>query len=173
MRRQTSFTSPVDLAVDREIDSKYDVVRSVAEQIGAIEDINTAITDGTLANMLNIINMTVATGAPGSNVTWDGTTLTVPKGDTGADGQDGQDGLEGAVGPQGVQGIQGIRGLQGLQGLRGLQGIRGASGYNGLTPVVEFDVDGAGNLVYDVASYADINGSSVNVTVADATEKEW
>jgi len=97
MRRQTSFTSPVDLAVDREIDSKYDVIASVAAQIGAIEDINAAIADGTLDNMLNIINMMVATGPEGSSVTWDGTTLTVPRGDTGAKGDTGDNGLNGVT----------------------------------------------------------------------------
>ena len=97
MRRITSFSSPVDTAVDREIDSKYDVIKSVSEQIAAIEDINAAIADGTLVNMLDIINMVVATGAEGTNATWDGTTLTVPRGDTGATGATGAQGFNGVT----------------------------------------------------------------------------
>jgi len=97
MRRQTSFTSPVDLAVDREIDSKYDVIAKVSEQIDAIEAINAAIEDGTLDDAIAITGMQVSTGDEGSDTTWDGTTLTVPRGDTGARGAKGDDGLNGVT----------------------------------------------------------------------------
>lgn len=45
-----------------------------------------------------ILNMLVATGIAGSNATWNGTTLTIPRGNTGADG---------------IQGIQGVKGSDG------------------------------------------------------------
>jgi len=97
MRRQTSFTSPVDLSIDREINSKYDTIAKVSEQIDAIAAINEAIEDGTLGNAIAITGMQVATGDEGSNTTWDGTTLTVPRGDTGVKGDTGDNGLNGVT----------------------------------------------------------------------------
>jgi len=95
MTRRTSLGEPLDSALNRNIDSKYDVILEVSKKISEIEDINAAIEDGTLDNMLNIINMLVATGEPGTEVTWDGTTLTVPRGDAGATGEQGSAGYNG------------------------------------------------------------------------------
>ena len=76
-------------------------------------------------------NIQVATGTEGSNVSWDGTTLTIPKGDTGLQGPQGEIGPQGATGPQGPQGIQGIKGDTGATGPQGPQGIQGDTGATG------------------------------------------
>lgn len=93
MRRRTSMGDPLDSALDRTIDSKYDVVKAVYDELGSIESINTAIVDGTLNNMLALLGMQVATGPEGSSATWDGTTLTIPRGDVGLQGESGLNGL--------------------------------------------------------------------------------
>ena len=95
MRRRTSMGDPLDSALDRNIDSKYDVIKAVYDELGSIEDIGTAIEDGTLDDILAILGMTVATGPEGSSATWDGITLTVPRGDTGAQGDKGDAGFDG------------------------------------------------------------------------------
>jgi len=98
MKRRSSTTA-APAAIDRTLDNtQYSVIAGVAEELDAIEDIQTAIDDGTLDNMLNIINMEVATGAEGTDAVWDGTTLTVPKGDTGEKGDAGNDGNNGGNG---------------------------------------------------------------------------
>lgn len=95
MKRRTSMGEPLDSALDRSIESKYDVIASVAENVDKIESIGTAIQDGTLDNITNIVNMNVATGDAGTQAEWDGITLTVPRGDRGLRGDTGEDGLNG------------------------------------------------------------------------------
>lgn len=77
-----------------------------------------------------ILGMDVATGAQGTSVVWDGTTLTIPRGDTGLQGIQG---VQGEVGPQGIQGPIGATGPQGVKGDTGAQGIQGVKGDTGLT----------------------------------------
>lgn len=49
------------------------------------------------------------------------------------------------------------------------KGDRGPRGYNGLSPEIEFSVDGDGNLVYEVVDWIDVNtGDTTNRKV-----KEW
>ena len=85
----------------------------------------------------------VATGPAGSSVAWDGTTLTIPKGDTGDQGPQGVQGVQGIqgvqgpIGPQGAKGDTGLTGPQGVQGIQGPQGVKGDS----ITDVVSTKVD--------------------------------
>jgi hypothetical protein len=50
------------------------------------------------------------------------------------------------------------------------RGATGADGYDGVTPVVEFTVDGAGNLQYEVVDYIDINTGN---TMPQPIQEEW
>ena len=101
------------------------------------------------ASATSIQNLNTATGAAGSNVSFDGSsnTITVPRGDTGATGpqgpagQDGQDGADSTVaGPQGPQGPQGIQGIQGPAGQDGadstVAGPQGPAGQDGADSTV-------------------------------------
>ena len=48
-------------------------------------------------------------------------------------------------------------------------GDMGPRGYNGLAPMIEFSMDGDGNLVYEVVDWVDVNtGNTVNVPI-----EEW
>lgn len=57
-----------------------------------------------------ITGMTVATGAEGTEATFVGGVLTVPRGDTGAQGAAGPQGIQGDTGPAGPQGDEGPAG---------------------------------------------------------------
>lgn len=170
-RRSSSLNNNTGTAINREIDSRYDNVKIVADNIADIDAIVAAINDGSFGDATSIINMVVATGTEGSSATWDGTTLTIPKGDTGDDltltsivnngngtitltFSDGTvhttEDLTGDTGPQGVQGVQGIQGVQGAAGINGL---------NGYTPIITFSYnETTGDLEYDI-TYDDTTGS--------------
>lgn len=90
-KRSSSLNNYTGTGITREIDSKYDNIKLVAENILDIDSISAAIADGSLANAINIANMVVSQGLEGTLPVWDGTTLTIPKGDTGASGLDGVD----------------------------------------------------------------------------------
>lgn len=91
MARRTSSLTNFSVAMSREIGSQYDDVKLVADNILDIQSISAAIADGTLTDAINISNMVVAEGPEGSSPTWDGTTLTIPKGTTGDTGSAGAD----------------------------------------------------------------------------------
>lgn len=59
---------------------------------------------------LDMSTVSLATGAPGSSVTYDGGVLSIPRGD------DGAQGATGAKGDPGEQGLQGIQGNPGADG---------------------------------------------------------
>lgn len=94
----TSLSNIADLAISREIDSKYDVVKQVAAKLPEIDELITSLNAA-----LDFTGITVVGGEVGS---WDPTTkvLTVPtvKGDTGATGVAGADGLNGVDGVNGL-----------------------------------------------------------------------
>ena len=80
-------------------------------------------------------NITVATGAAGTQVTLIDNVLTIPqgiKGDKGDTGTQGPQGLQGLTGPQGAQGLQGIQGIKGDKGDTGAIGATGQQGIQGL-----------------------------------------
>lgn len=89
------------------------------------------------AGALDMSTVTLATGAPGSAVTYEGGVLSIPRGDDGAQGlpggkgdpgERGLQGVKGDPGDQGVAGEKGDQGDRGLQGERGLQGVKGDPG---------------------------------------------
>jgi collagen type VII alpha len=107
--RRSSLDS-VNVAIAAKIDSKYDHVELVSDNIADVVILSTAITNGDLTNAINITNMVVAVGTEGSVATWDGTTLTIPVGATGSTGTTGAQGIQGEIGTQGVVGSKGDTG---------------------------------------------------------------
>lgn len=77
---------------------------------------------------LDLEAVTLATGPAGSNVTYEGDVLTIPRGDKGEQGDRGEQGLTGERGLQGERGDTGERGLQGVQGMKGDKGDAGSAG---------------------------------------------
>lgn len=85
-----------------------------------------------------ITGMQVATGAAGSSVTWDGTTLTVP---------------------QGLQGIQGIAGADGLSGVQ-------LNTANTFTAPQRTNTSASSNAIdFRIANNFTINATAANITV--------
>lgn len=145
MRRASSLLG-LDPAIERELDSKYAVVKEVADNIASIE----AVAAGDLAALTTALNeakdFTGITVVSGTTAAWDAQNkvLTVPtvKGDTGLTGPIGLTGLTGLTGPAGAQGVGGAKGDTGLAG---------AAGADGLTPQVAITYDDiTGNLEYEV-----------------------
>ena len=144
MRRASSLLG-IDSAIERELDSKYAVIKEIADTIASIE----AIASGDLAALTAALNeakdftgITVVNGTP---ATWDAQNkvLTVPtvKGDTG---------LTGPIG------LTGPAGAQGVGGAKGDTGLAGAAGADGLTPIVAITYDDiTGNLEYEVTYIID------------------
>ena len=145
MRRASSLLG-IDSAIERELDSKYAVVKEVADNIASIE----AVAAGDLAALKTALNeakdFTGITVVSGTTATWNAQNkvLTIPtvKGDTGLTGPIGLTGLTGLTGPAGAQGVGGAKGDTGLTG---------TAGVNGLTPQVAITYDDVtGNLEYEV-----------------------
>ena len=142
------------LAINREIDSRYDAVMAVKDKLPEIElvagmDLDTLITE--LENAQDFTGITVVVGGVAN---WDpiNKVLTVPveKGDKGDQGVQGPIGDRGPIGPQGPRGLTGPKGKDGIDGANGANGVNGA---NGMTPVLEFRLDDEYNLVYEVVGY--------------------
>ena len=123
-RRMTSLSNIADLAISREIDSKYDVVKQVAAKLPEIEQIAGEDIDELITSLNAALDFTGITVVGGKVGSWDPATkvLTVPtvKGDTGSTGVAGADGLN------------------------------GVDGVNGLTPNIQFSVDPSGDLQYEI-----------------------
>ena len=122
--RASSLQATNTLAINREIDSKYDAVLAVRDKLTEIELVAGLDIDGLIAELENAQDFTGITVVQGTEVGWDpiGKVLTVVKGDKGETG---------AQGIQGIQGVQGERGLQGVQGSKGDTGAMGATGPRG------------------------------------------
>ena len=153
-KRASSLQATNVLAINREIDSKYDAVLAVKEKLTEIELVAGFDIDGLLAELQDAQDFTGISVVAGSVASWNPVTkvITVPtvKGDTGSQG------VQGIQGPQGVAGAQGPQGPQGIAGVNGTNGINGASGYNGLNgmvPILEFSLDNDYNLQYEVIGY--------------------
>lgn len=156
--------------IEREIGSKYDVVKLVSEHLAAIEELAQEDIVGLIDAVNEAKDFTGITVVSGSVASWNPTTkvLAVPtlKGDK---GDKGDTGLTGATGAQGVTGSKGLKGDQGVKGDAGVDGYNGSAGLNGMTATYKFVVDGDGDLAYEFVEYVDINsGSSVNSSV-----QEW
>ena len=142
------------LAINREIDSRYDAVIAVRDKLPEIElvagmDITALIQE--LEDAKDFSGITVIVGDVAS---WDPVTkvLTVPveKGDKGDVGPQGPIGNTGPIGPIGPRGLTGAAGKDGVDGMHGANGI---NGLNGMVPVLEFSLDNDYNLVYEVVGY--------------------
>lgn len=152
--RASSLQATNTLAINREIDSKYDAVLAVKEKLPEIELVSGMDIDALIVQLEELQDFAGITVVAGEVAGFDPVTkvITVPtvKGDTGAKGDTGE------TGPQGLQGIQGLRGLTGEAGANGTNGLNGASGINGLNgmvPIIEFNLDNEYNLVYEVVGY--------------------
>ena len=152
--RASSLQATNTLAINREIDSKYDTVLAVKEKLAEIELVAGFDIDGLIAELEAAQDFTGITVVAGSVASWDPVTkvITVPtvKGDT---GDTGAQGLKGDTGDQGIQGLRGLTGFAGLNGINGLNGANGTNGLNGMVPVLEFSIDLDGDLVYEVIGY--------------------
>lgn len=156
-RRSTSLNNITGTAITREIDSKYDNVKIVADSITQVENVSDSITAGDLIGANAIAGMTAAQGAEGTQPSWNSLTgvLTIPKGDTGSTG----------VSVTGVTRTIGT-GLPGATDTftvtfsnattstyQVTNGSNGTNGTNGMSPDVAFSVDINGNLQYEVIGW--------------------
>lgn len=131
------------LAINREIDSRYDAVIAVRDHLPEIELVAGMDFDTLIAQMLEAQDFTGITVVEGPNVSWDSINkvLVVPKGKDGIDGRNGIDGRDG------------IDGKRGVKGDKGDTGSAGKDGINGMVPVIEFQVDDEFNMTYEVVGY--------------------
>lgn len=142
--RSSSLNAYTTTSISREIDSKYDLIKAVANKIDDVEvvaglDIS-ATADAIVAlngELQAIKNSGVATGEQG------------PKGDKGDTGD---------VGPQGIQGPRGLQGVTGATGAKGDTGARGADGHSPIVTSTSVDgvltvlVDGSVSTTLDVTA---------------------
>lgn len=142
------------LAINREIDSRYDAVIAVKDKLPEIELVAGMDIDDLISELENAQDFTGITVVVGDVANWDpiNKVLTVPveKGDKGDQGVQGPIGDRGPIGPQGPRGLTGPKGRDGIDGANGANGVNGA---NGMTPVLEFRLDDEYNLVYEVVGY--------------------
>lgn len=170
-RRSSSLANYTGTAIAREIDSKYDVIKTVSNYLDDIEIVAQTDIDGLIAQLesaqdftgisVDAVEVTDETEAK-AVINWDPITklLTVPaiKGTAGTDGVDGVNGKSayevavdnGFVGTQ-VQWLASLVGAVGPAGADGADGANGADGVDGLTPQIAITYDDVtGNLEYEV-----------------------
>lgn len=110
--RRDSITN-LDVALNREVDSKYDKIRAVADKINEVETVaNADLTQMSIdiQEILDFTDITTVTVPETSPAYWDADTktLSIPEGKrgaTGAQGDKGDTGATGATGPAGLDGI--------------------------------------------------------------------
>ena len=126
------------LAINREIDSRYDAVIAVRDHLPEVELVAGMDFDTLIAQMLEAQDFTGITVVEGPNVSWDSINkvLVVPRGKDGIDGK------------------------RGAKGDKGDTGSAGKDGINGMVPVIEFQVDDEFNMTYEVVGYEDGPGSA-------------
>ena len=145
--RSTTLLNVGASAIEREIGSKYDVVKAVSEYLIEIEQLAAEDIGALIASLNEAKDFTGITVIGGTTAGWDAVNkvLTVPtvKGDTGEQGPQGQQGIQGVRGEQGLRGPTGLKGdkgdtgIQGPIGLTGPQGPQGVAGIDGLNLTVE------------------------------------
>lgn len=145
--RSTTLLNVGASAIEREIGSKYDVVKAVSEYLVEIEQLAAEDIGALIASLNEAKDFTGITVVGGTTAGWDAVNkvLTVPtvKGDTGEQGPQGQQGVQGVRGEQGLRGPTGLKGdkgdtgIQGPIGLTGPQGPQGVAGIDGLNLTVE------------------------------------
>lgn len=165
-----SSLNSTGIAIAREIDSKYDVIRAVSEHLEAIETINTTDIVALIAELEAAQDFTGITVVAGSVASWNPETkvITVPT-VQGVQGPVGPAGPTGARGLQGVQGYTGSTGASGVDGVDGRPGYDGVNGLNGMVPILEFSIDNDGDLAYEVIGYEE--GPAVGERYPDV--QEW
>ena len=119
--RASSLQAVNTLAINREIDSKYDAVLAVRDKLTEIELVAGLDIEALLVELQNAQDFTGISVVAGETAGWNATTktITVPT-------------VKGDQGIQGVKGDTGDRGLQGEKGDRGLTGAAGANGRDGV-----------------------------------------
>jgi hypothetical protein len=136
--RASSLQATNTLAINREIDSKYDVVLAVRDKLVDIEKVADINIEQLLADLQEAQDFTGISVVVGDVAGWNAVTktITVPtvKGDTGAQGvqgEQGERGLQGDTGPRGLTGAAGANGRDGINGRDGVDGINGIDGIDG------------------------------------------
>lgn len=156
--RVTSLHGDSEGVLLDQINSKYDVVKTVADKIAEVEVVagmdlgatQTAITG--LSNQLDAIGVEIAAGAM--------------KGDQGEVGPQGPAGPTGPQGSIGLQGLPGMAGPKGDKGDAGTNGVNGVNGTHGRTPVTTISYNATtGDLEYTI-DYQYIEGTPI-------TDEEW
>ena len=142
------------LAINREIDSRYDAVMAVKDKLPEIELVAGMDITGLIQELVSAQDFSGISVVVGSTASWNPVTkvLTVPveKGDK---GNQGDQGIQGPAGPQGPIGHRGLTGAKGDKGKDGKNGKNGINGLNGMTPIYRFSMDNYANLVYEVVGY--------------------
>ena len=142
------------LAINREIDSRYDAVIAVKNKLPEIELVSGMDITALIQELEDAKDFSGITVIVGDVASWNPVTkvLTVPveKGDKGDVGPQGPIGNTGPIGPIGPRGLTGAAGKDGVDGMHGANGI---NGLNGMVPVLEFSLDNDYNLVYEVVGY--------------------
>lgn len=125
-RRQTSLSNNGALAVSREINSKYDVVKAVSLKLNEIEMVAGANVDELIQLLNEALDFTGIIVVSGEEAGWDPThkVITIPT-------------------------VQGEPGLPGEPGADGADGVDGVNGKRGLTPVTTWSVNEEGDLLYE------------------------
>lgn len=167
MRSSSLANNP--LAITREINSKYDAVLEVRDNLGLIEQVAGTDFEAIIAEIEDAKDFTGITVVTGPVTNWNSVnkilTVATVKGDK---GDTGAQGLQGIRGLQGIQGPIGLKGSDGTNGLNGLNGAAGTNGLNGMVPILEFSIDIDGDLNYEVVGY------EAGPTVGGDTEvEEW
>jgi phage-related tail fiber protein len=136
--RASSLQATNTLAINREIDSKYDAVLAVRDKLVDIEKVADINIEQLLADLQEAQDFTGISVVVGDVAGWNAVTktITVPtvKGDTGAQGvqgEQGERGLQGDTGPRGLTGAAGANGRDGINGRDGVDGINGIDGIDG------------------------------------------
>jgi hypothetical protein len=142
------------LAINREIDSRYDAVIAVKNKLPEIELVSGMDITALIQELEDAKDFSGITVIVGDVASWDPVTkvLTVPveKGDKGDVGPQGPIGNTGPIGPRGPRGLTGPAGNNGANGKNGKNGI---NGLNGMAPIYRFSIDNDANLVYEVIGY--------------------
>lgn len=179
--RASSLQALNTLAINREIDSKYDAVLAVKDKLPEIEIVaNADLTQMAIdiQEIMDFTDITVITGPEGTDASWDkdNKVLQVPRGDTGAGekGDTGEQGPRGFDGPAGLDGIsvhhlratsttdfEGDFGTPGEKDTYTFYGDAGESIYLGHFSVTNGYADSIGNYGFMYKSIYDANNSGV------------
>ena len=142
--RASSLQATNILAINREIDSKYDAVLAVRDKLVEIEKVAGLDIEQILTDLQNAQDFTGINVVAGDMAGWDAETktITVPtvKGDQGEQGLIGETGAigpQGPIGPRGLTGAAGTNGKDGKDGRDGTDGIDGLNGVDGKDLTVE------------------------------------